>query len=584
MHTGVAFILAGIPDILLIVLILALIVAPVIAWNMAKRRFARPLPEAPQAETPLTQMSDAERLQELERLRTAFYTNITHEFRTPLTVISGMAALIDENPEQSKEAVQMIRRNSQGLLTLVNQMLDLSKLDSGAMKLNMIKGDVTSFLNYIVESLSVFADQEGISLTCQHDMSPYIMDYDPEKLMQIVSNLVSNGIKFTPESGSVEVWTHETNVGGVEQFHISVRDTGIGIGTEHLQYIFSRFYRVEDTAIKVSKGTGVGLALTKDLVELMGGQIDVRSATGKGATFIVTLPVTRDAVEEEYALKADDVRAASAAYVDGDSPTPTSAESVIVDPEIPLVLIVEDNPDVATYISRCLKPHYRIDHAPDGEAGIAKAVEIVPDIVISDVMMPKKDGFEVCDSLKSDERTSHIPIILLTARADMDSKIEGLQKGADAYMSKPFEKEELLIRIKNLLDLRILLQGRYTSGDVIAKDSDEMVVEDAFILRLNEMIDKHIDDADYSGDLLARDMTLSRSQLHNKIKALTGRSTALYVRYVRLIKARKLLKNQDFNISEVAYDVGFKDPAYFTRCFKDEFKMSPSEYRENNLR
>ena len=517
---------------------------------------------------------------ELERLRTSFYTNITHEFRTPLTVISGMASMIEENPDEAGEAVDMIKRNSASLLTLINQMLDLSKLDAGAMKVSMIKGDVTAYINYIIETLTAFATQEGITLQCQHEHNPFEMDYDGEKLMQVVSNLVANGIKFTPRGGKVVLWTHMTQAGGVEQFHISVRDTGIGIGREHLQYIFSRFYRVEDTALKTSKGTGVGLALTKDLVALMNGEIDVQSATGQGATFVVTLPVTRNAAPDHYTVGADEIRLASAAYVSGVAPTATSDETAIIDTEIPLVLVIEDNPDVASYIGKSLKSSYRVDFAADGAEGIDKALDLVPDIVISDVMMPKKDGFEVCDTLKKDERTSHVPIIMLTAKADMQSKIAGLERGADAYMSKPFNRDELTVRIRKLLETREMLQKRYSSGQLIDEGQEGAVIEDAFIRRLTDVVLEHLDDADFGSVHLARAMTLSRSQLHNKIKALTGRSTAIYVRYIRLLEARKLLKDPELNVSEVAYDVGFKDPAYFTRCFKEEFGMAPTEYRE----
>jgi DNA-binding response OmpR family regulator/two-component sensor histidine kinase len=523
---------------------------------------------------------DAEQLKELSRLRTTFYTNITHEFRTPLTVITGMAGMIEENPEHAEEAVAMIKRNSANLLTLINQMLDLSKLDSGAMTLKKIRGDVIAHINYIVESLHSFAEIHDVELQFHHENNVFEMDYDPEKLMHVLSNLIANGIKFTPKGGYVEVWMRWTNASGVEEFHVSVRDSGIGIGVEHLPYIFDRFYRVEDTAIKTSKGTGIGLALTKDLVELMGGVIDVQSATGKGATFIVTLPVTREAEQDTYELTVDEVRAASASYVTGHlSVMPKNQRYPENDP-LPVVLVVEDNPDVARYVAACLSQKYNVDFAGDGKAGIERAIETVPDLIVTDVMMPVKDGFELCASLKKDQRTSHIPIIMLTAKADMESRIEGLEQGADAYLSKPFNKDELLVRLRKLLELRKILQQRYMSGDEIdTSTSDSPQIEDAFITKLIETIHAHIDDSEFGIMQTARVMTLSRAQLHNKIKALTGRSTGLYIRYIRLLQAHKLLDNPDLNISEIAYDVGFKDPAYFTRCFKEEFGKAPSEFR-----
>jgi len=523
---------------------------------------------------------DAKQLEELSRLRTTFYTNITHEFRTPLTVITGMAGMIEENPAYTKEAVAMIKRNSASLLTLINQMLDLSKLDSGAMTLKKIRGDVIAYVNYIVESLHSFAELHGVDLQAHHETHEFDMDYDPEKLMHVLSNLIANGIKFTPKGGYVEVWTRWTNAGGVEEFHISIRDSGIGIGIEHVPYIFDRFYRVEDTAIKTSKGTGIGLALTKDLVELMEGAIDVQSATGKGATFIVTLPVTRDAELDTYSVTVDDVRSASASYVTGHLSVVPKHEQFAEDDPKPVVLVVEDNADVARYIGACLSKEYNVDFAADGAIGVDRAVETVPDIVVTDVMMPVKDGFELCTQLKSDPRTSHIPIVMLTAKADMISRIEGLEHGADAYLNKPFNKEELLVRLRKLLELRKSLQARYMSGVALnTSSSDSPKIEDKFITKLNDVIHENIDDSEFGIMKVARSMTLSRAQLHNKIKALTGRSTGLYIRYIRLLEACKLLANPELHVSEVAYDVGFKDPAYFTRCFKEEFGKAPSEFR-----
>ena len=561
------------------VLVALLIIVPVFAWFVARNYFSN---QAPSDKKPDVK-DESERIKELERLRTALYTNITHEFRTPLTVISGMADMIVEDPAQSAHAVEMIKRNSRSLLTLINQMLDLSKLDSGAMETHFIQGDIVSYITYIVESLSSFADQQDVILECIHEANEFEMDHDPEKTMQILSNLISNGIKFTPKDGTVEVWTKVLTRDGGQAFQITVRDSGIGIGVEHVPHIFDRFYRIEDTALKTSKGTGIGLALTKDLVDLLGGEIEVQSATGKGATFFVTLPVTRNAPKETYSVSREDIQMASDTYSSGRFAE--ADENIHAEPHLnsnrPTVLVIEDNEDVATYIESCLKRDYVVEYAPDGEAGIEMATEIVPDLVVTDVMMPKKDGFEVCKTLKADERTSHIPIVLLTARADHESKIEGLGTGADAYLSKPFDKEELLVRLKKLLELREVLRERYSAGIVTSGRGDTPPSkEDLFIQKLNNTILDNLDDTEFGILQLTRAMALSRAQLHNKIKALTGRSTGLYMRYVRLTKAREFLKTKpDLNISEIAYDVGFKDPAYFTRCFTDEYGMPPSEAR-----
>ena len=542
---------------------------------------AKPTAESNPAPVPEASSNSPDKLEEITNLHNALYTNITHEFRTPLTVISGMADMIEDQPENTSQAVEMIKRNSANLLTLINQMLDLSKVDSGAMGKNMVFGDIIGYTSYIVESLRPFAEHQQINLECIHEQDKFEMDFDPQKFMQILSNLISNGIKFTPTDGTVEVWTKLLNQGDNEEFQVTVRDSGIGIGIEHVPHIFDRFYRIEDTALKTSKGTGIGLALTKHLVELLGGTIEVQSATGKGATFYVTLPVSRDAQVASIDVTLEEIHSASAAYVSQNKSDLPLSFAKTDNRALPLVLVVEDSEDVGTYIHACLQADYRVERAKDGEEGIDKAIEIVPDVVVTDVMMPKKDGYEVCSTLKNDERTSHIPIVMLTAKADHESRLEGLETGADAYLSKPFDKNELLLRLRKLLELRESLRKRYATGVIIETSGTGRVSkEDAFITKLNSVISENMDDADFGITHLSRAMALSRAQLHNKIKALTGRSTGLYMRYLRLLRATELLKNNpEMNISEIAYDVGFKDPAYFTRCFTEEYGKPPSEAR-----
>jgi len=511
-------------------------------------------------------------LQELDELKSRFFTNIAHELRTPLTIISGMANQMQENPEQwSDKGLKMILRNSDSLLNLVNQILDLRKLESGNLQLQLVQGDIIQYLNYIIESFQSLAESKDIQLHFLADEAKLLMDYDPEKFMRIVSNLLSNAIKYTPGGGNVYVQISQND----DQLQIKVKDTGIGIPADKLPNIFDRFYQVDDSATRQGEGTGIGLALTKELVKLMAGDIQVQSVPEHGSTFTVTLPIRKEAqLEMEIVTEAQSFA------------PPTLERSDVIshlevsDSELPSLLIVEDNPDVVEYLRVCLEGLYHLEVANDGQTGIDKALEMVPDIIISDVMMPEKDGFELCQTLKTDERTSHIPIILLTAKADDESRISGLQRGADAYLPKPFNKQELIIRLEKLLELRKLLQERYGGMDFVTKNSTTPQ-EDEFILKVRKAVEDNLDDEDFGVMQLCRAVNLSRAQLHNKIKALTGRSTSNYIRTIRLHHARELLHNPNLNISQVAYEVGFRDPKYFSKTFAEEFGKLPNEIKKD---
>lgn len=519
-----------------------------------------------------------QQLQELDEMKSRFFTNIAHELRTPLTIISGMANQMRENPEQwSEKGLRMIIRNSDSLLNLVNQILDLRKLEAGKLDLRMVQGDVIQYLSYITESFHSLAESKDLQLHFLADEHKLLMDYDPDKFLRIISNLLSNAIKYTPEGGNVYLQVSRAGQDPNAQLQIRVKDTGIGIPSEKLPSIFDRFYQVDDSTTRPGEGTGIGLALTKELVKLMGGDIQADSIPGKGSTFHLSLPIRQEA------------RLDAVAKIESTSMLPHSPEKAeaishleATDKELPSLLIVEDNPDVIQYLIACLEGLYHLDIATDGQTGIARAIETVPDIIISDVMMPVKDGFELCETLKNDERTSHIPIILLTAKTDDDSRIRGLKRGADAYLSKPFNKQELIVWLEKLLELRRTLQERYATleGIAITKDAPTKQ-EDEFILKVRQAVEDNIDDEDFGIMQLCRAVNLSRAQLHNKIKALTGRSTSNYVRTIRLHKAKQLLHNSDLNISQVAYEVGFRDPKYFSKTFAEEFGKLPGEIRKN---
>jgi len=535
------------------------------------------------------------RLQELDEFKNRFFTNITHEFRTPLTVILGMSGkLQDEQKEATdnadssrKNAVSLIKRNAESLLRLINQILDLAKLESHSLKINYVQADVLPYLRYITQSLQSFANTQNILLRVESEVAEIEMDYDPERLLQIVHNLLSNAIKFTPDGGRVTltITIDHLSTKNLAGLKLKVEDTGPGIPEADIQNIFDRFYQANNLEKAKTGGTGIGLSLTKELVHAMGGDITVKSETGKGSVFTVRLPITHEAE------KLKDVGLLDQGAAIGKSGEPsgfkfsTSSKSDI---DSPRILIVEDNPDVVEYIASCLQNIYQLGFAYNGRSGIGKALESTPDLILSDVMMPEKDGFEVCDFLKNDERTSHIPIILLTAKADIESRLAGLRKGADAYLSKPFNKEELLLTIQNLLESRRKLQAKYALTALEGVDSDiseaqiteEVITENEFLKRLRAIIEENLSESNMDVDAICRKIGMGRTNLHNKLSALTGLSTTIYLRKLRLQKAKELLLTTEMNVSEVAYEVGFNDPKFFSRVFAEEYGVPPSEMKK----
>lgn len=522
---------------------------------------------------------EAERLKELDVTKSELYANITHEFRTPLTLISGMASEIGEDPENWVDTgVEVIKRNSASLLNLVNQMLDLSKLESGTLPLYNIQSDIISFSRYIHQSFQSYAVQKKIEIHFLAGQKEIMMDYDPDKYLQIISNLISNALKFTPEGGNIYISLNEITRKNAQLLEVKVKDTGKGIGPE-VQQIFERYFTGDFHHHKSAQGTGIGLALTRDLVHLMGGSIKVKSIIEEGAEFSFVLPITKQAPLDREGFDSEEIKQNTLAFT---LPLPSSGLDFIeVEEDLassrPSLLVIEDNRDVANYIVTCVKKNFRVHTAFDGVSGFNKAVEVVPDIILLDLMLPDTSGNSLRKRLQQDQRTSHIPVIVLTASGDQQTKIEMLRTGIDDYLTKPFHKEELNERLIHALELRKELQERFSSEDGVKLSKAESKGEDAFMAQLKMVIENHLDDADFGIIHLCREMNLSRTQLHNKIKALTGKSTSIFVRYVRLQKARKLLNHSEHNVSQIAYDVGFKDPNYFTRCFTEEFGFPPSK-------
>lgn len=522
------------------------------------------------------QQEEAARLRELDKFKSRFYANITHEFRTPLTVIQGLAGQLQENPRRKvSEYTTLIKRNSRKLLHLINQMLDLSRLEAGKMEPEYIQGDIIQYLRYLIESFYSVGSDRQISVTFHAEIDQLIMDYDPEKCQQIIDNLVTNALKFTAEYSEVAIVAKAVREPEeAQQLEIAVSDTGIGIPKDKLPFIFDRFYQVDNSSVRKGEGAGLGLALVRELVELMGGSIQVHSKINRGTTFTFRLPVHNEApmespMQTDRPAVAD--RDAGAQSGIADSPQQT----ILKNNETPIVLLVEDNMDVISYLRSCLENQYRLLEARNGREGVAKARETIPDLVISDVMMPEMNGFELCRTLKTDERTNHIPVVLLTAKATQTDRVEGLSRGADAYLAKPFQKEELMVRLEQLLELRRKLQQKYQS----VADGEAPEPEDPFLKKILGIIEVHLDDPDFTVERLSREVGMSRVQVHRKLKALTDSSASRHIRMLRMKKARELLKNPVLNISEVAYRVGYSDPAYFSRVFSKEFGVAPSEIR-----
>nr|WP_321233908.1 two-component regulator propeller domain-containing protein [uncultured Psychroserpens sp.] len=524
------------------------------------------------------QEQQTQKLEELDALKTKLYTNITHEFRTPLTVIKGIASNLSDSFQKSRDhdsvkSLKTIEHNSDTVLKLVNQMLDLAKIDKQKMSLNLIQADLVWYIEHIINHFSSYAETKGIQLTFYSENSELLTDFDARAIQKILGNLLSNAIKSCEKNDQIIVHLKTEN----NNVLINVKDSGKGILKEHLPYIFDRFYQVDNAIEYTEEGSGIGLTLTKELIHLMKGSITVESEVHVGTTFNISLPISNHATLETLKQPLID------ALIISESSDNNSIESLVIPTkEDAVILIVDDNTDILNLLYSSLKEHYKVIKAVNGNEGIDKAIETIPDVIISDVMMPEKNGFELCKTLKHDERTSHIPIILLTAKASEQDKIRGLSNGADAFITKPFNKAELFVRIQELIKLRTLLYQKYTSASswdaIPSKDLEDK--DATFMNKVLFSIEQHLEDASFNSMRLSRELNLSESQMYRKLKAITDASTAVFIRRVRLQKAKTILQNSEFTVSEVAYQTGFNSPGWFSRAFKEEFGFSPNEMRK----
>ncbi len=522
--------------------------------------------------------AELNRLKELEELKTRFFSQITHELRTPLTLIQGPAGQILEmsDPNAMIKQARIIKRNADRLLILVNQLLDVNKLEAGKMELKPSHGEIAPFLEDLVSSFQMHANQKQIQLDIISDIGDLILNFDADKIEKILYNLLSNAFKFTPPKGQVICQFQLLDRVNDQTLNIEliVKDTGKGIAEEEIAYIFDRFYQADSSYTREAEGTGIGLALVKELTDLMNGNIEVESELGSGSSFRIVLPMEL-VPEEEIVL---DMKTSEKPY----QPMPEMVPKLknTADPAIknkPILLLIEDNEDMHHYITNIFENDFILLQAYDGIEGLKMAKERIPDMIISDVMMPGKNGYQVCSELKGDSLTSHIPVILLTAKAALESRIEGLEHGADAYLSKPFNPKELVLQTQNLLATRNNQQEKYKS--FAFKQSPTTVEEDKETIFLNKImaiIHKNIDDESLNVNRLSDLMHMSSSQLYRKIHALTNSSVTHLIRNIRLAKGKELLDKKAGNISEIAYQIGLS-PGYFSKCFTKEYGYSPKK-------
>ncbi|MCB0453310.1 MAG: response regulator [Aequorivita sp.] len=511
---------------------------------------------------------ETERLKKLDDFKTKLYTNISHEFRTPLTLISGPIEnqLSKEKiSEGDKKELSLVKQNADRLLVLVEQMLDLSMVDSGQRKLKIKKGNLSILLNQLISAFQYKAAEKEITILSKIQDLKNVW-FDEDIIEKVVSNLLVNAIKYSPNESTIVFDASMQEAVLV----LSVINKSEHVGKKDLSKLFQRFYQDN----KLSEGVGVGLALVRELVTLSKGTIIANNIDNDKIQFTVSLPINKEAFEGET-LNIDE----EMLFVEAEAEQTVS--NFNSNKEKPLLLIVEDDPEIRAFIISIFKKDYQVIEAEDGKIGIEKALKEIPNLIISDIMMPEVDGIQLCNTLKTSELTSHVPIILLTAKVGEEHEIEGIKTGADAYVTKPFNSEKLKTWVEKLIENRRQLQKHFGKTLSINPELAITSAESEFLKRLQTVLDEHITDPEFTSDRFGKMMHMSRTQLHRKLKAITGMSASEFIRSQRLKLAIRLLKETDASISEIAYQVGFNTPSYFSKCFKEVYNCTPNEYLSN---
>ncbi|MEH2847853.1 substrate-binding domain-containing protein [Segatella copri] len=534
-----------------------------------------------------------EEVLELTHSRLVFFTNISHELRTPLTLIADPVEMLLEDTGikgKSRELLKMVQRNALALQQLVSNILDFRKIQNGKMELKLYRFDIVKTLTMWVGDFQLTAERKQIRLHLDVDdlKGSHEMIADQEKISRIVFNLLSNALKYTPAGGEIFVSLKDEGA----NLRLDVKDTGKGISQDEADKIFERFFQAKGAA----SGTGIGLALVKSFVELHHGEARVESELGKGSDFIVVIPREQEGdsqvIHNDVDIVDNSVNASASTgknvvdesvlqYIDdGDRSRGKVQQLVSENTNRPTVLVIDDNTDIRQYERTLLQDEYIVLEAADGKEGLAVALKEVPDLVICDVMMPVMDGLELTEQLKTNTATSHIPVIMLTAKTLEEHRVEGYEHGADSYITKPFHSKVLLARIENLLRQRQLLKNLYQGTKEAEKEISEAHLEDRdkqFLKQLQAIIQQNLSDSEFGVEDMGQQIGLSRVQLYRKVKAMTGSSVVDLLRKARLAKARRLLETRSMSVSEVAYEVGFSAPSYFTKCFKEEYGMLPGD-------
>ncbi len=526
---------------------------------------------------------EAQHQHEIDDMKLRFFTNVGHELRTPLTlIISPLESVIRQmDNDDQKGKLEMVRRNAMRLLLLVNQLLDFRKSDVKGHRLNVQQGDIVEFIRSICNSFGEYSERKNVHLTFFTAMEEVWMAFDEDKIGKVVMNLLANAFNFTPEGGRVDVALSVSagdESGGPEQFEIKVSDTGVGIADEDKELIFERFYQVQPGGGQKSSGSGIGLHLAREFVSLHGGSVSVHDNIGRGSVFIVTIPAVQAGVRREpNADTAEKTVETPVAVPEGDLPEDRTGDNLA---SRPVILIVDDNDDFRLFMRDILCADYTVEEAADGVAAWSMIPELQPDMVVSDVMMPRMDGNELCRLVKTDIRTSHIPLILLTARSDKGQKLEGLESGADDYVTKPFDFDILALKIRNLLQMQRKRHENFTPlmeinpSEITITPLDEKLINKAV-----KYVEDNIAQPKLSVEELSAELGMSRVHLYKKMVSITGKTPSEFIRIVKLKRAAQFLRESQLNISEIAYMTGFNNPKFFRKYFKDEFGILPSEYQ-----
>ncbi len=514
--------------------------------------------------------------EEVNNMKFRFFTNISHELRTPLTlIIAPLEQMLKEesNDESRKMRLQLMYRNAHRLLVLVNQLLDFRKGEMSSHHLSLSEGDIITYIQGVCDSFLLMADKKQIHFSFFSSVDHFTMAFDADKVGKIVMNLLANAFKFTPEGGRVTVMVEHIQE-DIDVIEIKVADTGVGISDADKEHIFDRFYQTENKEnVDATSGTGIGLSLVHDFVALHGGDVTVFDNIGKGAVFVVHIPVKHVDVQYHPAnsMPVPDLLPEAA----GQSNEETDKS------KFPLLLIVDDNDDFRLFMEYSLGLQYRVKLASNGKDAwdILQNSEEMPDLVVSDIMMPEMDGNELCRLIKEDKRTAHIPVILLSAKQNTESKVEGLTMGADDYVTKPFNMTILVLRIRKLIELSRYNVSKGTidpaPSDIVITSLDEKLIEKAI-----KYVEDNISRSDLSVEELSRELGMSRVHLYKKMLQITGKTPIEFIRVIRLKRAAQLLRDSQLHVSEIAFQVGFNNPKYFSRYFKEEFGVLPSAYQE----